>query len=355
MTIAQVIHSHTVGGAERHVMDLSRALAERGHRVYLICPNRGWLWDAARGTEVTPFHAAMDGLLDLSSVGRIARFARRVEADVLHAHLTRGAFYAVKAGRRAGIPIVATAHATHTWKHFGGADRVLCVSRAVRENLLRHGLPEDRLTVVYNGVPFPPDAPDPVRIAALRAEWGAPDGARVVGMLARLISDKGPDLLLDVAARWKRDRPDVHFVLAGPAEREMRRQLTARVAAAGLKETVSLPGPTPDPLAVLAAFDVLAVPSRREAFPLAPLEAMSMRVPVVAARVGGLPEMIRDGENGYLTPPDDVDALGAALARALDPPERAGVVEAAYRRVGECFTRDQMVSEIEARYQEVAR
>ena len=355
MTIIQVMHSHTVGGVERHVVELSEALAERGHRVYLACPNRGWMWDALRRSPVTPYHLAMDGLLDLTSVSRLSRLAARVGADIIHSHMTRGAFYAVKAGRRMRVPVISTCHATHTWKHYAGADRVLCVSEAARENLLRHEVPPERIRVVYNGIKLPAAPPDPGAVAALRRSWKVPENAPVVGMLARLIPVKGADILLDVAARWRSERPNVHFVLAGSGDEVTEAALREAVVQSRLESNVHFLGAVSNIWEVLAGFDVLAAPSRRESFSLTLLEAMAAGVPVVTTDVGGTPEMVTNGVTGILVEPDNPPALAAGLACALDAAPNSAITAAARRLVETRFTLPQMVCNVEAQYMDLVR
>ncbi|HEY3414240.1 MAG TPA: glycosyltransferase family 4 protein [Armatimonadota bacterium] len=355
MTIIQVMHSHTIGGVERHVVSLGEALMDRGHQVYLACPNRGWMWDAVQGTRVKPFHLAMDGLLDVTSVGRLGRLARMTHADIIHSHMTRGTFYAVKAGHRLGIPVIASCHATHTYKYYAGADRVICVSDAARQNLLRHGVPDGLLRTVHNGIEIPACGTPEGRVAALRAEWGVVPGGKVVGMLARLIPDKGIDILLQVAAKWKLERPNVTFVLAGSGDDDTELKLRSFVERHNLDGSVKFLGTVPNAYEVLGAYDVLAAPSRRESFSLTLLEAMAARTPVVASRVGGTPEMVTHGETGILVEPDSPESLGAGLASALDGPEVCRYVEAADKMVRERFTVKRMVDDIETQYRELLK
>lgn len=355
MTIIQVMHSHTIGGVERHVVSLGESLVERGHQVYLACPNRGWMWDAVQGTKVKPYHLAMDGLLDVTSVGRLGRLVRLTHADIIHSHMTRGSYYAVKAGRRAGIPVIATAHATHTYKHYAGADRVLCVSEAARQNLLSHDVPEKLMRVVYNGIRIPECPTHRDIVSELRSDWGVPEDGRAVGMLSRLIPVKGIDILLQVAARWKTERPNVRFILAGSGDDDTELKLRAFVEQHSLESTVRFLGMVQNAGDVLAAYDVLAAPSRRESFSLTLLEAMVARVPVVASSVGGTPEMVTDGVTGILVEPESPEALAAGLARALDGPGIPAMVEAADCMVRTRFSLKRMVDDIEAQYRELVK
>jgi glycosyltransferase involved in cell wall biosynthesis len=355
MTIIQVMHSHTIGSVERHVVSLGEALVERGHHVYLACPNRGWMWDAVQDSRVRQFHLAMDGLLDVTSVGRLRRLARFVRADIIHSHLTRGTYYAAKVGKRLGVPVIATAHATHTHKYYAGADRVLCVSEATRQNLLRHDVPADLTRVVYNGIKIPACAPNTEAVEALRASWGVASGGRVVGVLTRLVPGDGVDIVLQVAARWKTQRPDVLFVLAVSGDEETELRLRSQVEQNNLDGTVRFLSMVSNSEEVLAAYDVLTAPSRREAFAPTLLEAMVANTPVVASRVGGPAEWVTHGETGILVDVESAESLAEGLARALDDPGMPRIVEAAGQMVRKHFTLDRMVDEIEAQYRELVK
>jgi glycosyltransferase involved in cell wall biosynthesis len=297
----------------------------------------------------------MDGLLDVTSAGRLARLIRVTHADIIHSHMTRGTYYAVKAGHRAGVPVIATAHATHTYKHYAGADRVMCVSEAARQNLLSHDVPDKLMRVVYNGIEIPKCAPHPDKVKALRAEWGVPAGGRVVGMLSRLIPVKGIDILLQVARRWKTERPEVRFVLAGSGDDDTELKLRSFVEQHNLDSTVRFLGMVQNADEVLAAYDVLAAPSRRESFSLTLLEGMIARIPVVASSVGGTPEMVTDGVTGILVEPESPDALAAGLVRALDGADVPQIVDAADSMVRTRFSLTRMVDDIEAQYRELMK
>jgi len=150
-----------------------------------------------------------------------------------------------------------------------------------------------------------------------RESLGLPKDRFIVGFVGRFDRAKGADLLVDAVARLPREeRPwSVYLVGDGPEKKS----LAARIHRLGLDETVTLAGLHEDTAAVLPAFDAVVVPSRREAFGIAALEAMRMRVPVIASPVGGLPELVRDGQTGILLPRLDAEAIAQAIRRlALD-------------------------------------
>lgn len=354
MTIIQVMHSHSLGGVERHVVLLSRELSRRGHKVIVACPSRSWIWDALEGSTVTTWHIAMDGLGDSTSVGRLSKLVHNGKADVLHAHLPRGTFYAAKAGNRSGVPVIATAHSGDSTKHYEAADRIICVAEAVRRCLSRNDIPEEKLRVIYNGILPPSPPPSPAIRAAVRYSWGMGDDNKVVGMLARLIPEKGADLLVTLAERWANLHPEVRFVIAGPGAASDEALIRSEIRGRGLGGIVQVVGRVANPYEALASFDVLSVPSRRESFPAVIPEAFALGVPVVATQVGGIPEIVEDGSTGFLFPVDDLDGFSTALERALYGTGTTEIALRASALVRERFSVERMTDEIEQQYIEVS-
>ncbi len=208
--------------------------------------------------------------------------------------------------------------------------RVVAVSAALGERVAELGVPRERVVVMRNAV-------DGARFAirdrrAPRARLGVPEGAPLVLYAGYHVPEKGVDVLIEAMDRLGRlGRGDVHLLTVGGGE--LLEPLRARASALGLRGRVRLLGwvmPSEIPEHV-AACDVLVLPSRREGCPNVILEALASGRPVVASRVGGVPELLREGENGYLVPAGDPDALAgalkAALERAWDPEALRATVE----------------------------
>jgi glycosyltransferase involved in cell wall biosynthesis len=203
-------------------------------------------------------------------------------------------------------------------------DRYFCISRGVRDVLLRGGVPESRLALVPSGVPLP----DPAAIAgrarqrpALRLELGLPSECRVIGTVAALAPHKNHADLLEAAARVVRVRPEVHFVWVG--EGECRAALERRRRELALERHVHLLGFRDDVLELLQQFTLFALSSYLEGLCTSLLDAQALGIPIVATAVGGIPDVVENGVTGRLVPGRDPEAFANALLEALDHPEQA--------------------------------
>jgi glycosyltransferase involved in cell wall biosynthesis len=277
----------------------------------------------------TPMHAAAV----FASLHREVRRLRRefpfdaVLATWAYPDIVAGAMFAREAKR----PLIATvlgSDVNEQPKHrllrpqirwaLRSAARVVAVSRALGEACVDLGVDRARLVVQHNGV----DGTE-FRLrdkAAARKDLGIKHARPIVLYVGNVKPEKGCDVLIEAADKLVRieGRRDVDVVLVGSGELDA--ELRARVAAIGLEKNVTFAGrrlhseiPT-----WLAASDLLCLPSRREGCPNVILEALASGRPIVASNVGGVPELVRDGENGLLPPAADSDALSRALASALD-------------------------------------
>jgi glycosyltransferase involved in cell wall biosynthesis len=284
-----------------------------------------------------PSYWSVPGVTSVHAVAMAASLARRVGAlrrefpfdVIMTAWAYPDAVAAALVAARHRVPLVATVLGSDInalprratlgpqirWA-LGRAQRIVAVSEALATEVARLGIPRERIRVQHNGVDGGVftigDRED------ARAGLGLARGRRLVGYVGRLSGEKGLDVLLDAFGHVVRSDPrpiDLAIVGAGPMERDLRAQaarlrLDGRVSFLGHRGHDELPR-------WLRAFDVLCLPSRREGCPNVVLESLASGRPVVASRVGGVPELLRD-ENGVLVPPEDFAALAAALSGALD-------------------------------------
>jgi glycosyltransferase involved in cell wall biosynthesis len=274
---------------------------------------------------------------------------RRLRADVLCCHGYKADILGQAAARLAHVPVVAvsrgwTAESLKVRLYealdrlaLRGMDRVVCVSEGQAEKVRRAGVAVGRVVVICNAiraVRF--DRPDPSGRQALLGVFPRPP-ARVVAAAGRLSPEKGFEHLVEAARRLAAEHPDAGFILFGDGA--LRGRLRRQVAAAGLEGRFMLPGFRGDLDRLLPFADVLALPSLTEGLPNVVLEAMAAAVPVVATRVGGVPEVVEDGVTGYVIPPADPAALAKRLGRLLgSAPERRALGAAGRRRVARHFT-----------------
>lgn len=344
--VVLVAHSHRLGGMERHVVTLGAVLAERGHAVAYAGPADGWLGERMAEAGHPCLDLPMKGMYDPWSAWRLARFARAWGASVLHGHAMRGGRYAGWASRWCGVPAVVSAHSTDAWKWLRPRMQLIAVSEAVREALLGHGLPRERVHLVYNGVP---DAASPPGAAP-----APPPPARPlrIGLIGRLDPVKGQDIALQALASLRRTGP-AQLLLAGAGPAAWTDWLRAQALRLGVAPWVDFLGQVDNVPALLAGLDVVIAPSRREALSLALIEAAAAGRPTVAARVGGIPEVVQDGISGLLVPPDDADSLCRAVGTlAHDAPRREALGRAARMVYESRFTVGAMGEAVESVYRQ---
>jgi glycosyltransferase involved in cell wall biosynthesis len=233
-----------------------------------------------------------------------------------------------------------------------GFSTVLCVSEALRDSLAGRAPAARRVITVHNGVdPVPADRiPD----VDLHAEFDIPANAPVLVAAGRLSPEKGQRFLIEALARLPAEHAAAHAVLLGTGPEQAALQRLA--AASGVAARVRFAGFRPGILGYLKAADLVVNPSLTEGLPNVLLEAHVAGTPVVATRVGGVPELVVSGETGWLVEPGDPGALARALAEALADPRRArGMAEAARRRVDAEFSFDLQTRRLVHAYEDVLK
>ncbi len=196
------------------------------------------------------------------------------------------------------------------------ATRVVSVCAFFIQKLRRFGVAADRIEVLHNPAK-PLHRPDPQALETLRAQWKVPPEAAVILSLGRLSAEKGHRDLIEAACLLRRSRPDLVFRLFVVGDGPERKTLQQRCATLGVEDVVILTGYQSDPEPYYFLADVFALPSRSEGSPNALLDAMAAGIPVVAASVGGVPEIVTHNESALLAPSRDPRAMAAGLAGLL--------------------------------------
>ena len=349
-----------VGGGEESLLALAGRLDRHRVRPIATVPAEGEVAERLRalGVPVTvlPLPRVRPWSIPAGALAlrRLRALLAAERVALVHAQGGRGAFYAGLAGRRLDTPLVwhartadpdrwldpILARLAHTIVANSGA--TACRFRA---------WPRARVTVIPNGVDLGRFTARPADPALRRALGVAPD-ALVVGYVGRLEHGKGPDVLLAAAERLALKLPAVTLLFVGDGP--LRLPLAARATASGVRAVFA--GQRTDVPALLRVCDVIAVPSRQEAFGRILIEAMASRVPVVASAVGGIPEVCADHLTGLLVPPEDPDALATALATTLgDTAASAARVRAAAADVATRFDIHMHTERVHAVYDAVLR
>jgi len=356
------------GGAERVAMDIATRLDQtRFESVY--CGSR--YWEGARSDSVQDAERRMDeagvryfGLgrrssTDLHHWLRLRGILRRERFDVIHAHMFGSNVWGTVIGRLARTPVI-VAH-EHTWSFEGkplrrfvdrevigrGSTVFIAVSRDDQRKMIEiEGVDPKKILHVPNGIAAPP----PPTGADVRSQLGIPAGSPVIGTVSVLRPQKALDVFIRASAQLLGENPDLRVLLAGDGP--LMGELTELVHSLGVQDRLLMLGYRSDAPDVLTALDVAVSSSAFEGSPLAVMEYMESARPIVATRVGGVPDLIEDGVHGLLVDPGDEPALTAAIRRMLGDPEAARRMgEAARERRRHEFTVDLMVRRFEALYE----
>jgi len=361
--VYQLIKGLGRGGAERLLPQVIRSRADGcEHAVGYFLPWKDALVGDLEGigVPVRAFPARSPAGM-LVQVPAVAHWLRRGGADLLHCHLPLAGIAGRLAGRLARVPVVYTEHNLqeryHPWTRRANLATwclqaaVVAVSEDVAASIGRHADPRVPVRVVRNGIE-PPRPPDPMAVARVRAACGAADGVPLVGTVAVLRAQKRLDIWLDAAGAILAAVPESRFVLVGDGP--LRGDLEAQAAAGRTTGRVHFAGLQEDVVPWLGAMDLYLMSSEFEGLPLALLEAMCAGVPVVATRVGGVGEVVEDGESGRLVGFGDPAALArAAVGLLADPDLRERLAGRGRCVVAERFGVARMAGELGALYREV--
>ena len=321
-------------------------------------PSRSWL-RRLREADVRVVGLRRSGRLAVWAWVPLLRILRRERIEVIHGHLFGSNVWATILGRLARVPVV-IAH-EHMWSYTGNRLRpvidrdliarftsaFIAVSAEGRRRMVEiERIPPDDIVYIPNGIPAT-RAGDGSRI---RAELEVTDYTPLIGSVGHLRREKAYQVLIEAAHILRETHPDARVLIAG--EGPERVGLEALISELGLEDVVQLLGARDDVPDVLGALDIAVCCSDFEGGPLSVMEYMGASLPVVATRVGGLPELIHDGETGDLVERRDPAALAAALGSLLDDPQRCRRFGEAGRRLRAAeYDVDVWVGRLEALYE----
>lgn len=334
--IVHVLGSFHVGGAEQVALDLARLQVREGHRVHVVSLAAG-----EHGPNAVRFHEAGVTIVSRPKRGpsvdpslplRLALYFKRVGADVVHSHNPLPLIYCSAAAAMARLPLVHTKHGANKtagserlrrYARFGVSALVAVAEQTAVDAREQGEVPPSGVQVIENGIDLDSYGVDADVRRDVRRELSIPDDVPVIGTVGRLIPLKNQSLLVRACAPLL-DRAHLVVIGDGPSRETLERD---RSNLGDNAARVHLLGRRMDVPRLLTALDVFALTSDNEGLPLVLPEAMAMRLPVVATRVGGIPKVVEEGATGLLVPAGDQAAVTDALKTLLDDPglaERMG-------------------------------
>jgi len=362
LSVFHLVEDLKTGGAERVIADIVEGLDRKRFEARVWCLTRGG--ETAdelleKGVEVRilgiwSYHNPLN-------IIRLSRLLKKEKPDIVHTHGYFASVIGRLAAKKAGLPIIIThVHSTY-WEYKKRhllierylsrcTHRIICCSEAVKNFVTGHEkIKEDKTVVIYNGVdeerflpvqdPWPP-----------RARLGIDRESPVVGTVSSLTPHKGQKYLIQAAAKIREKYPATRFLIVGDGP--LRRSLEEQALELSLQSSLIFTGARRDIPDLLSLMDIFVLPSSsREGLGIAIIEGMAMEKPTVATDIGGIPEVVQDGETGLLVRPGDSAALAKAIIGLIDNPDRAKAMGKKGRnRFAQKFTRKTMLSKIEDLY-----
>ncbi|WP_213951309.1 glycosyltransferase family 4 protein [Tepidanaerobacter syntrophicus] len=357
--VLHVLSDTNVGGAGRYIFNLLSDKYETSFEAAVACPKGGELEKELRerNIQVFPLEGG-ESSTNMSQIKSLRRIISQEKFDIVHTHAS---FAGRIAGKMAGAKVVMTRHSIMG----GGAgpvkrmitrlisriftDKIIAISRAVKINLIESGVPADMITIIYNGI-------DTTKFegvkGTLRKELNITPDTPIIGMVARLVPEKGYEYAINAFYRVIKDYPNALLVIIGSGSLE--KNLKNMCSELGIESNVIFMGYRQDVENLMADFDLFVLSSVSEGLGLSLLEAMALGKPVVATITGGIPEVIKDGTNGLLVQPGNDVYLAESIVKILSDKDLARRLgDEAKKTVVEKFSSKTMIEKTEKVYQEV--
>jgi glycosyltransferase involved in cell wall biosynthesis len=356
-TVLHTESSPGLGGQEVRILSEARWMAERGLRVLLAGQPDGRFVERARAAGLEVVGVRMRSAWDLRAVCALRRLISRERVSIVHTHSSVDAWVGGLAARAAAVPVVRTRHVSirirrrwnpvYSWL----ADRVITSGEAIRGLVVDAGIDPARVVAIPAGVDLGDFTSRSGNGGAMRERLGL--SRPVIGSVAMFRGSKGHAHLLDAFAIVHARHPAARLLLVGDGIR--RPWVEGLAKARGLAGVVVFTGFRSDVPELLRAMDCFVLASTRtEGVPQSLLQAFAAGVPVVASAIGGIPEVVKDGETGILVPPKDAPALARGIESVLGDESGAAARSGAARHlVAERFSHDAVITRLVALYDEV--
>ncbi|MDO9566917.1 MAG: glycosyltransferase family 4 protein [Candidatus Desulfaltia sp.] len=307
---------------------------------------------------------------DLKAFFALIKILCHERPDIVHTHTSKAGILGRWAAFLAGIPVIIhTPHGHVFWGYSGRrktsfyimlekitariTDKIVALTQQEKRDHLHFCIAtEDKFSVVHSGINLDRFSRMSVDFAAMKRRLGIPEGNMVVGTVGRLTPVKGHKYLIKAAGKIVKTRPDTTFVFLGDGE--LSDELKKMTFSLGIEENIKFLGWRPDVAEVMSTFDIFALPSLNEGMGRVLVEAMALGKPIVASDIGGIPDLVVDGENGYLVPVGDVETLAARIRRLLDDPGKREEMGNTGQRYALKYSSEEMMKKIDRLYRELA-
>ncbi len=364
--VLQLITELDIGGAEKVLLSFIRKLNRDKYNVIVAyMKGEGKLTEDFRNAGIRVFDLKMKNRMNIRAIARLYRLLKREEITILHTHLIQADVCGFLAGKMAGVPvIISTKHNPDKFrKRFSicvwldgifsnHSDRVIAVSYAVKDFLIRwEKIHKHKFTVIHNGIDleeFNIDADIPEK----KKELGINLSSQVVGSVGRFDEQKGYMFFLEAIPKILESVPDVKFIFVGDGPLQSKLEKLSRKLK--VNRNVIFTGIRRDIPEILSVMDIFVLPSIFEGFGIVLLEAMAMGRPVIASRVGGIPEIVAHGLTGVIVEPANPSGITSSVVKLLkNPMEAKRIGDAGRREVEKRFTAGAMARKIENVYDEI--
>lgn len=359
-TVLHLIETSGPGGAEKMLISLLAHLDTKRYRSIVGLHKGGWLKSQLEKRGFRTFIIPQRHLFDFGWIVRVIRLLKDEGVDLIHAHEFAMNVYGTLVSTLTGVPIITTVHGkNYYWKKWrrkwayrfvASRSQMVAVSEDTRQFLIEKvGIVPAKVKTIYNGIDVDLYKLNQTERCKIRQELEIGDHQMIVGAVGNLYPVKGHTFLIKACALVIKDFPSVMFLIAGRGE--LLEELQREAIELKVERNVIFLGFREDISSFLHAIDIFALPSLSEGLSLALLEAMAAEKPVVATKVGGNPEVVQEGETGFLVPPEDPRFLARCLLILLQNRSLTNTLGAAGRkRVESFFSLQNMVACYQALY-----
>ena len=363
--VLHILTDKNIGGAGRWLLYYLKYHNRNAFQVKVVLPHDSLLVPAVKALDVPviAMEEMEDRSFDKKAMKALVKLFKEEKPDIVHTHASMTARMAARAAMVPSIfntkhcmesaPGILPKKIIRREVNAAFSDKIIAVSRAVRRSMVHAGTNPEQIAVVYNGIE-PIAIPAAEEKAALLQSYGGKAGEMAVGMVARLEEVKDHETFLLAAQNVLEHRRDVRFYIVGDGS--LRDELERRAYELGISSNVTFTGFIKDVEKIEAALDIAVITSKAEALCLSIIESMIAGIPAVGTDSGGVAEVIKHGENGFLVPIGDADQLAERIEELLaDDAKRKAFGEHAKKHAESMFMADKMTKRIEKLYLEARK